>query len=133
MCEKCLYPELFWFAFSRIQNAVICRNFISIGLRCRSNNESKFFIFGIVYSSEINTVLIQRLNRALYDECRQNDFKYVSNGAVTENDLWIDWIYLQESGKRIIANNLMQIQNVTLRAVWGISLKRSPLTQLRLL
>ena len=54
---------------------------------------------------------MQRLNRALYDECRRNGFTFVDNGAVTENDLWVDGIHLQESGKRIIANNLINSFN----------------------
>ena len=89
----------------------ICRDIISIGLRCRSNNISKVFISSIAYSSKINTVLMQRLNRALYDECRRNGFTFVDNGAVTENDLWVDGIHLQESGRRIIANNLINSFN----------------------
>ena len=84
----------------------ICSDSISIGLRCMSNNISKVFISSIAYRSKIKTVLIQRLNRALYDQCRQNGFTFVDNGAVSRNDLWIDGIHLQESGKRIIANNL---------------------------
>ena len=85
----------------------ICRDIISIGLRCRSNNISKVFISSIAYSSKINTVLMQRLNRALYDECRRNGFTFVDNGVVTENDLWVDGIHLQESSKSIIASNLI--------------------------
>ena len=61
----------------------------------------------IAYISKINTVLIQRLNRALYDECPRNGFTFFENGAVTENDLWVDGIHLQERSKRIIANNLI--------------------------
>ena len=36
---------------------------------------------------------MQRLNRALYDECRQNDFTFVENVAVTANkeDLHLRW------------------------------------------
>ena len=86
----------------------ICRDIVSIGLRCRNSNISKVFISSIAYSSKINTVLVQRLNRALYDECRQNGFVIVDKTiAVTENDLWVDRIHLQESGKRIIANDLI--------------------------
>ena len=48
----------------------ICKDIISIRLRCGSNNISKVFISSIAYSSQINTVLMQILNRALYDECR---------------------------------------------------------------
>ena len=46
----------------------ICRGIISIGLRCRSNNISKVFICSIAYSSKINSVLMRRLNRALYGD-----------------------------------------------------------------
>ena len=48
----------------------ICKDIISIRLRCGSNNISKVFISSIAYSSQINAVLMQILNRALYDECR---------------------------------------------------------------
>ena len=89
----------------------ICRDIISIGLRCRSNNISKVFISSIAYSFKINTVLMQRLNRALCDECRRNGFTFVHNGAVTESDLWVDGIHSQESGKRIIENNLINSFN----------------------
>ena len=89
----------------------MCRDIISIGLRCRSNNISKVFISSIACSSKIIKVLMQRLNRALYDKCRRIGFTFVDIGAVTENDLWVDGIYLQGSGKRIIANNLINSFN----------------------
>ena len=89
----------------------ICRDIVSIGLRCRSNNISKVFISSIACSSKIIKVLMQRLNRALYDKCRRIGFTFVHFGAVTENDLWVDGIYLQGSGKRIIANNLINSFN----------------------
>ena len=85
----------------------ICKDVISIGLRCRSYNISKVFISSIAYSPKINMVLMQKINRALYDECRQHLFTFVDNGAVTENDLWVDEILFQGSGKRIIENNLI--------------------------
>ena len=54
---------------------------------------------------------MQRLNRALYDECRRNGFTFVDNDAVTENDLWVYGILLQKGGKHIIANNLINSFN----------------------
>ena len=85
----------------------ICRDAISVGLRFRSNNISKVFISGKACNSKINTILMQKLNRALYDECRRNGFTFVDNSAVTENDIWVEGIYLQESRKHIITNNLI--------------------------
>ena len=60
---------------------------------------------------------MQRLNRALYDKWRQNGFTFVDNGADTENDLWVDGIHLQESGKHIIVNNLINNFNHSLESV----------------
>ena len=37
--------------------------------------------------------------------------QFIDNSVVTENDLWVDGIHLQESGKRIIANNLINSFN----------------------
>ena len=50
---------------------------------------------------------MQRLNRALHDECRRHGLTFVNIGAVTEHDLWVDGVHFQESGKCIIANNLL--------------------------
>ena len=65
----------------------MCRDIsIAIGLKCRSNSISKVFISRIAYNFKINTVLMQRLNRVLYDECRRNGFTFVDNGAVAKNN-----------------------------------------------
>ena len=60
-----------------------------------SNNISKAFISSKAYSSKINTILMQGLHRAMHDDCRRNRFTIVNNGAVTENDLWVDGVHLQ--------------------------------------
>ena len=52
---------------------------ISIGIRCRRNSIRKDFISSIAYRSKINTVLTQRLNRTLDDECRRNGFTFVDD------------------------------------------------------
>ena len=87
----------------------ICKEIINIGLRCRKFNIGMNFISSIAYSSKVNPSLLQQLNGLLFDECRRNDFKFVDNGAVSETDLWTDGIHMIESGKRIIANNLINI------------------------
>ena len=55
--------------------------------------------------------LLQQLKGLLFDECRRNGFKFVDNGAVSESDLWTDGIRMIESGKHIIANNLINSLN----------------------
>ena len=63
------------------------------------------FISSTAY--KVNPASIQQLNGLLFDECRRNGFKFVGNGAVSEIDLWIDGTHIIESGKRIIALNLI--------------------------
>ena len=36
---------------------------------------------------------MQKLNRALHDECRRNGLTFVNNGAVTENGYSVDGIH----------------------------------------
>ena len=69
------------------------------------------FISSIAYSSKINPVSIQHLNGILFDECRRNYFAFVDHEAVSKTDLCTDGIFMIESGKRIIANNLINNLN----------------------
>ena len=63
----------------------------------------------IAYSSNVNLASIQQLNGFLFYECRRNGFNFENNRTLSEIDLWTDAIHLIESGKRIIANNLINI------------------------
>ena len=74
------------------------RDIISIGLRCRHNGIRKDFISSIPYRSKINTVLTQRLNRALDDECRRNGLTFVDNSE----------FICQKLLQTIIVNNLIK-------------------------
>ena len=96
----------------------ICKEIIDIGLRCRNNNIGMTFISSIAY---INPSLIQQLNGLLFDENRRNGFKFVDHGAFSEIDVWADGIYMIESGKRIIANNLINSLNYFLEFMNPVS------------
>ena len=95
----------------------ICKDIIDISLRCRKNNIGMIFISSIAYSSKVNPASVQQLNCLLFDGCRRNGF----NGTVSEIDLWTDGIHMIESGKRIIANNLINSLNYLLKSVSPVS------------
>ena len=50
-------------------------------------------------------------------------YLFIDNGAVSEKDLWKDGIHLIESGRVIVANNLINYLNNFLRPmnhpIWG--------------
>ena len=79
------------------------------------------FISSIAYRSKVNSASIQQLNGLLFDECKINGFKLVDNGAVSEIDLWTDGVHMIESGKRIIANNLINSLNSFLEIMNSVS------------
>ena len=83
----------------------ICNDIIDVGQRCKYI--SMVFISSIAYRSKVYPASIQQLNGLLFDEYSRNGFKFVDNGAVSEIDLCTGGIHMIESGKRIIANNLI--------------------------
>ena len=66
---------------------------------------------------------IQNLNESLYEECKKYSFCFIDIGAVLEQDLWKDGIHQTESGRVIVAINLINYLINVLRpvnhAMWG--------------
>ena len=83
----------------------------------------KFFVSGIVYCTNVRYKTVQNLNKSLYEECMKYGFCFIDNGVVSERDLWKDGIHLIESGRVIVANNLINYLNNFLRPmnhpIWG--------------
>ena len=84
---------------------------VNIALHCRSHNIAIIFISSIVYSTKISHTKIQELNGLLLNECTKYGFHLVDNGAVSKDNLWRDGVHPVESGKVIIANNLLNCIN----------------------
>ena len=91
----------------------ISKDVIEIAQQCRNRSIGKVFVSGIVYCTKVRYETIQNLNKSLYEECRKYGFCFIDNGAVSEKDLWKDGILLIESGRAIVANNLMN------HPIWG--------------
>ena len=89
----------------------IAKNIMNIALPCRSHNIATIFISSTVYSVIVSHTIIQKLNGLLLNECTKNGFHLVDNGAVPKENLWRDGVHLVESGKVIIANNLINCIN----------------------
>ena len=96
---------------TNINASQIAKDIINIALRCRSHNIAIIFISSIVYSTKVSHTIIQKLNELLLNECTKYDFHLVDNGAVSKVNLWKDGVHLVESGKAVIANNLLNCIN----------------------
>ena len=96
---------------TNINVSEIAKDIINIALRCRSHNIATIFISTIVYSTNISHTKVQELNGLLLNECTKYGFYLVDNGAVSKDNLRRDDVHLVESGKVIIANNLLNCVN----------------------
>ena len=96
---------------TNINVSQIAKDIINIALRCRSHNIATIFISSIIYSTKVSHTIIQKLNELLLNEFTKYGFHLADNGAVSKENLWKDGVHLVESGKVIIANNLLNCIN----------------------
>ena len=96
---------------TNINGSEITKDTINIALRCQSHNIAAIFISSIVYSTKVSHAIIQKLNGLLLNGCTKYGFHLVDNGAVSKENLWRDGVHLVDSGRVIIANNLINCIN----------------------
>ena len=84
---------------------------ITITDNCRIYNIAKTFISSIIRCRSRTTVDIDYINGEISESCIQNNCEFISNMQINKPDLWRDGIQLQESGKIIIAKNIINSIN----------------------
>ena len=89
----------------------ICKDIISIGVRCQDHNIGTIFISGITNSSKISQQTTERMNELLKKACTKHGYKFIDNIEVSNVNLWKDGIHLLESGMNVIANNMIRNVN----------------------
>ena len=90
----------------------IAKDIINIALHCRRHNIAAIFISSNVYRTKVSHAIIQKLNGLLLNDCTKHGFHLIGKGAVPKKEnLWTDGVHLIESGKVIIANNLINSVN----------------------
>ena len=87
--------------------AKIVQDITDVALNCRIYNVGTIFISGIVYCDKIDFDFICKLNKKLHEECLKNGFHFIDNYDVESKDLWNDGVHMVESGKSIVANNII--------------------------
>ena len=67
--------------------------------------------------------MLRKIDHFLYQAYEQHGFTFILNGAIKHNDLWNNSVHLLESGKIIIADNLIHNINhflqITNQFVWN--------------
>ena len=77
------------------------------GKKCKSSGVKKAFISGVVRNNRINDFTTQEVNRKIYDDCQKEDYSFIINDGIGNNDLFKDGLHLLVSGKQNLANKFV--------------------------
>ena len=83
---------------------------LEIANTCQNYNIGKIFISALLPSkrTEVN---ISQINETLKRLCSRNNFIFVEHENIGFDDLWIDGIYLLNSGKAMLGSNFVSEVN----------------------
>ena len=80
----------------------IANRIVNIGKKCLSYGVKEVIILSIFIKNQFKlTRIIRQVNDLLRDECKRNNFKFVSNGDITREVLWRDGLHLNNDGTYI--------------------------------
>ena len=72
----------------------LLRNMREIGKKCMSYKVQYVFISNLTFNTRISHKLLNEVNKMIERVCLENDYYYIGNGNVCENDLFKDgYIY----------------------------------------
>ena len=83
------------------------QNIREIGKKCMSYKVKYVFISSLTFNNRISHKLLSEVNEMIERVCLENGYHYIDNGNVCENDLFKDWLHLQNSGKKILPRNFI--------------------------
>ena len=66
------------------------------------------------------TRITREVNELLRDECKRNNFQFISNDNITRDALWRDGLDLNNNGTYIFASNLVDFLNdfIFSKSIW---------------
>ena len=79
--------------------------------KCMSHGVSKVFVSAIVRNKMIPESLLEEVNEKISFMCKNNNFIFVDNSNISNIHLFDDGLHLVESGRCILANNVIDFIN----------------------
>ena len=75
--------------------------------KCRGFGVKRVFLSGIVYTKRIARQILNDVYDRLVSLCKRLEINYTDNRNIRETHLFKDGLHLLDTGKRILANNLI--------------------------
>ena len=89
----------------RVENLI--ENIRKAAVKCMSHGVSKVFVSAIVRNKRIPESLLEEVNEKISFMCKNNNFIFVDNSNISNIHLFDDGLHLVESGRCILANNVI--------------------------
>ena len=99
----------------------IVNRIINTGKKCLSYGVKEVIISSIFIKKPFKlTRIIRQVNDLSRDECKRNNFQFISNDYITREVLWRDGLHLNNDGKCIFASNLADFLNdfIFSKSIW---------------
>ena len=94
---------------------------INIGKKCLSYGVKEVIVSSIFIKKQFKLArIIRQVNDLLHDECKINNFQFISNDNITREVLWRDGLHLNNDGTYIFASNLADFLNdfIFSKTIW---------------
>ena len=89
----------------------LIENIRKTAVKCMSHGVSKVFVSAIVRNKRIPESLLEEVNEKISFVCKNNNFIFLDNSNISNIHLFDDGLHLVESGRCILANNVMDRTN----------------------
>ena len=74
---------------------------------CKQVGVRNIFVSGLAYFTRVSLPILERAHSLISSYCRENACFYIDNRNIKGFCLYKDGLHLLESGKKILANNLL--------------------------
>ena len=78
-----------------------------MSLKCKKFGAKNIFISELVYTTRINTGILEKINVMIQNFCQKYGWFYVDNRNIRGKYLYKDGLHLMVEGKIILARNLI--------------------------
>ena len=85
----------------------LIENIRKAAVKCMSHGVSQVFVSAIVRDKRISESVLEEVNKKISFMCKNNNFIFVDNSNISIIHLFDDGLHLVESGRCILANNVI--------------------------
>ena len=90
----------------------VLENIKNIAVKCKRYGEQKVLISGLLTTNRLAQGVIEEVNKLILKMCNIEGYCYLNNDNITRANLFKDGLHLLDTGKQILADNLVFNVNI---------------------